>query len=32
MNPFVAALVACTFMASIFVVFGLVPAWRSRTH
>jgi hypothetical protein len=32
MTPFVAALVAFTFMASVFVVFGLVPAWRTKTH
>jgi hypothetical protein len=30
MSPFIAALIACAYMGSIFVVFGLVP--RLRVH
>jgi hypothetical protein len=32
MNPFFAALIACGYMASVFVVFGLAPRWRHKTH
>jgi hypothetical protein len=30
MSPFFAALVAFGYMASVFVVFGLVPGWRGQ--
>jgi hypothetical protein len=33
MSPFLAALIACSYMASVFVIFGLVPrvvAHRAR--
>jgi hypothetical protein len=32
MDPFFAALVACGYMASVFVVFGLVPRWFGKAH
>jgi hypothetical protein len=32
MNPFFAALIACGYMASVFVIFGLVPRWRHKAH
>jgi len=31
MSPFVAALIACAYMASVFVVFGLLPR-RHASH
>jgi hypothetical protein len=30
MSPFFAALIAFGYMASVFVVFGLVPSWRAH--
>jgi hypothetical protein len=32
MDPFPAALIACGFLAAVFVLFGLVPAWRHKAH
>jgi hypothetical protein len=30
MDPFFAALVACGYMAAVFVLFGLLPQWRRK--
>jgi hypothetical protein len=27
MDPFFAALIACGYLAAVFVLFGLVPQW-----
>jgi hypothetical protein len=32
MSPFLAALIACAYMASVFTIFGLGPRFAHRTH
>jgi hypothetical protein len=32
MSPFLAALIACAYMAAVFVLFGLVPQLRNKHH
>lgn len=30
MGPFLASLIACGYMASVFIVFGVVPRWLAK--
>jgi hypothetical protein len=32
MTPLVAALIACGYMATVFVLFGLLPQWRRKAR
>jgi hypothetical protein len=32
MSPFAAALIACAYMGSVFVVFGVIPSLRRGSH
>jgi hypothetical protein len=32
MSPFMAALLACLYMATVFAIFGLGPRLRGKTH